>query len=186
MNLFIVIKEYWRLITSLIAYLKTSRIAPYANPETCLTQREEPKPVQPLVVATHTIIAKDITMSFSLSSIATAISSSLSVVAGAEKLYALASDLIEKVEAAYATSAGTGQTKKNTVLAVLSVAADGVNTDWETVKNDLSLFIDSGVATYNSVKKLMPAVDSSVVNPSLSTAPEIQATVADTTSLVSP
>ncbi|WP_410015822.1 hypothetical protein [Sodalis sp. C49] len=184
MNLFIVIKEFWRLITSLIAYLKTSRIAPRSNPETSLTQKEEPKLVQPLVVPTHTIIAKDITMSYSLSSIATAISSSLSVVAGAEKLYALASDLIEKVEAAYATSAGTGQTKKNTVLAVLSVAAEGVNTDWETVKNDLSLFIDSVVAAYNSVKALIPAVDNGIVNQSLSTAPEIQATVADTTALV--
>lgn len=183
MNLYTVIKEYWRLIISLIAFLKISRIAPRSNPETCLTQKEGPKPVQPLVAPTHTIIAKDITMSFSLSSIATAISSSLSVVAGAEKLYALASDLIEKVGAAYATSAGTGQTKKNTVLAVLSVAAEGVNTDWETVKTDLSLFIDSVVAAYNSVKTFMPVVENSRVIEPVPNVPEIQVALAGTSSI---
>lgn len=52
MNLFIAIKEYLRLIISLIVYRKTSRIAPHANPETNLTQKEEPKPVQPPIVST--------------------------------------------------------------------------------------------------------------------------------------
>lgn len=93
-------------------------------------------------------------MSFSLSTIASALSVVAGAVQASEVIYKAGAELIQVAEDAYASATGAGSTKKAAVLKALEAFCVSIGEQWDSLKDELSSWIDMVVQSWNKLKAL--------------------------------
>lgn len=93
-------------------------------------------------------------MTFSLSTIATALTTVSTVIKATEVIYEAGAQLIVNAENAYANTVGTGATKKAAVMAALKAFVLSIGESWDDLKAELSAWIDLVISSWNSLKSL--------------------------------
>jgi len=102
-------------------------------------------------------------MNFSLSSIAVALSTISGAVQASEVIYRAGAELIHVAERAYAESGASGSTKKVAVLKALEAFALSIGENWDTIRAEVSAWIDMVVESWNRLKTLAPAPSAATV-----------------------
>lgn len=97
-------------------------------------------------------------MTFSLSSIATALTVVSGAVQASEVIYKAGAELIVVAENAYDASIGSGSTKKAAVIAALKEFATSLGENWDAIHEEISAWIDVVIQSYNKLKALVTPV----------------------------
>ncbi|TCL06886.1 hypothetical protein [Sodalis ligni] len=119
-----------------------------------------PQPVSTDSVPADSSIKPEVKqMSFSLSAVATALTTVASAVKASEVIYEAGAQLIQIAENAYSNASGSGATKKVAVLAALEALCTEIGEDWSTIKAEISAWIDMVIQTWNTLKSFVTPME---------------------------